>query len=400
MKHTWYRRYMQAGAFLLIAAVLLVQFLKPGGVIGTAKAQSAGSQAQGATSVNATVYVATDYLASMFSSHIAADVPAEFNTRIMDMISTLPKQDQGWALAMAETILQPSAQLLSLTPQAGGLGMSLRLSFYPGDPQPITSNMLIRFSVLNSSTVQVSAQPENGSPALISAGPLSTFSMPIGQLNSIRSTPGCGNAGLAMNLQFPVSLGSAQASASGGVQGQGQYLTAKASSAWNGARARQENTSATVPHTTKAAADGPSAYIEIPASSLAQMGSSIGSLPVGNGLTAQNVRLGVSGSDLTITTDIYWNGFMLGTAVTTVAPTASNGNIVVHVVNTTFTVLWIITFPMNSYNAQIEQTLNAKLGSALAGKFNVMAAGIGPMQGLPCAAGNSLVLAGSANLGV
>ena len=399
MKQKWYRHYVQVGAFLLIAAILLVQFVKPGGVIGTAKAQSAAIQrAQSATSVNATVYLATDYLASMFSSHIAASVPATFNARIMEMVSRLPKQDQGWALAMAQTLLQPSAQLLSLAPEPGGLGMSMRLSFYPGDPQPITSDMLISFQVLDSSTVQVSAQPVNGSPALISAGPLSTFSMPIGQLNSIRSTPGCGNSALALNLQFPVAIGGAQASVQG--QGQAQYLTARASSAWDGARAGQDTRSPVLSQVTNAPESGPNAFIEIPASSLAQMGSSIGSLPVGNGLTAQNVRIGVSGSDLTITTDIYWNGFMLGTAVTTVAPSAENGNIVVHVVNTTFTVLWIITFPMNSYNAQIEQTLNAKLGGALAGKFNVLAAGIGPMQGLPCAAENSLVLAGAASLGV
>jgi hypothetical protein len=390
MRQKWYTRYIQVGAFLLLAAVLLVQFIKPGGGTGTAKAQSAAMQrAQSSTSVNATVYLATDYLASMFSSNIAASVPASFNASLMNTISKLPKQDQGWALAMAETLLQPSATLVSLTPQAGGLEMSLRLSFYPGDPEPITSNMLISFNVLDSSTVQVSAQPLNGSPALISAGPLSTFQMPIGQLNSISSTPGCGNSALAMNLQFPVALGGAQTSVAG--QAQAQHLTG------NGARAVQQEAGSQV---TSVPGQEPSAYIEIPASSLAQMGSSIGSFPVGNGLTAQNIRLGVSGSDLTITTDIYWNGFMLGTAVTTVAPSASNGNIVVHVISTTFTVLWIITFPLNSYNAQIEQTLNAKLGNALAGKFNVMAAGIGPMNGLPCAAGDSLVLAGSANLGV
>jgi len=216
---------------------------------------------------------------------------------------------------------------------------------------------------------------------------LSTFQIPIGQLNSISSTPGCGNSALALNLKFPIALSSAQANTQGQAQAvsrvQTQNLTAK---------------SATQPQTTNEPANTPNAYIEIPASSLAQMGNTIGSLPVGNGLTAQNVRIGVSGSNLIITTDIYWNGIQLGTAVTTVAPTASNGNIVVHVISTTFTVLFF-TFPMNSYNAQIEQTLNAKLGNALAGKFNVTAAGIGPMNGLPCAASDSLVLAGSANIG-
>jgi len=384
MRHKWYTHYIQAGGFLLLAAVLLVQFIKPSGTTGIAKAQQAAVQrTQSATSVNATIYLATDYLASMFQSHIAAAVPASFNADVMRMISKLPRQDQGWALTMADTILQPSATLESLTPQAGGLEMSLRLSFYPGDPKPINSTMLISFNVLDSSTVQVSAQPENGSAALINAGPLSTFQIPIGQLSSISSTPGCGNSALALNLKFPIALGGAQGSVQAVSRVQTQNLTAK---------------SAIQPQTTNDSTNAASAYIEIPASSLAQMGSSIGSLPVGNGLTAQNVRIGVSGGNLTITTDIYWNGFQLGTAVTTVAPTASNGTIVVHVISTTFTVLFF-TFPENSYNAQIEQTLNAKLGNALAGKFNVAAAGIGPMNGLPCAAHDSLVLAGSASIG-
>lgn len=394
MRHTWYSYYLQAGGVLLIAAVVLVQFMKPVGVIGTAKAQQAeaarSARAQSTTSVNATIYLATDYLASMFQSNISADVPASFNAHLMSMISTLPKQDQGWALAMAETLLQPSAVLEGLTPQAGGLAMSLRLSFYPGDPKPIHSAMLISFNALDSSTVQVSAQPLNGSPALIAPGPLSTFQIPIGQLNTISSTPGCGNAALALNLQFPVALGSAQANVHGQVRM--QNLAANVGTVWSAARSFQSTGAS-------ASASAPSAYIEIPAASLAAMGSSIGSFPVGNGLTAQNIRLGVSGSDLTISSDIYWSGIPLGFAVTTIVPSASHGNIVVHVISTTFTVLSIFTFPEDSYNAQIEQMLNARLGNALAGKFDVMAAGIGPMNGLPCVAGDSLVLAGSATIG-
>ncbi len=386
--------HFKLGGFLLLAAVLLVmQCMMPVGAIGTARAQQAGAsrmqRAQSTTSVNATIYLATDYLASMFQSHIAADVPGTFNADIMQMVSRLPKQDQGWALTMAETILQPSATLEGLTPQAGGLDMALRLSLYPGDPKPIDSDTLISFGVLDSSTVQVSAQPVNGSPEIVSPGPLSTFQIPIGQLNTIKSTPGCGSSALALNMQFPVALGSAQG------QVQRQYLTANVGDAWNEAHSRAV---AGRSEGTSVAASAPNAFIEIPASSLAAMGSSIGSMPVGNGMTAQNIRLGVSGSDLTITSDIYWSGIGLGTAVTTVAPMASHGNIVVHVISTSFTLLWM-TFPMNSYNAQIEQTLNAKLGNALAGKFAVSAAGIGPMQGLPCVAGNSLVLVGSANIG-
>ncbi|HEY6409462.1 MAG TPA: hypothetical protein VIY29_18540, partial [Ktedonobacteraceae bacterium] len=58
----------------------------------------------------------------------------------------------------------------------------------------------------------------------------------------------------------------------------------------------------------------------------------------------------------------------------------------------------IFKFQYDTYNQQIEQTLNAKLNGALAGKFTVTRAAIGPNAQLPCAAGDSLVLTGSASL--
>jgi hypothetical protein len=77
------------------------------------------------------------------------------------------------------------------------------------------------------------------------------------------------------------------------------------------------------------------------------------------------------------------------------APSASGGKMVVHVVNTTLNLFGFIPFPMNSYNAQTEQTLNAKLGSAFSGTYYVTSARIGPNSQLTCAAQNSLVLSGS-----
>ena len=134
------------------------------------------------------------------------------NSAIGNIVGNLPKQDQGWALQMATTLIQPSAALTSLTTQQGGLAISLRVSLYPGDPQPINVSMLISLSVIDSSTVQVSARPLKGSPALVS-GPLAAFQIPMGQLNSINMTPTCGNAALAVHLQFPVALGQGQSTA-------------------------------------------------------------------------------------------------------------------------------------------------------------------------------------------
>ncbi len=302
-------------------------------------------------------------------------------------------QDRGWATQMATTLLQPSAALTSLTTQSNGLATSLRLSLYPGDPQPTNASMLVSLRVIDSSTIQVSATPLNGSPALVN-GPLATFSIPFGQLSNIRTTPTCGDASLAVNLQFPIALGKGHALAQ--TQTQSSALTAFTSQ-----QQQQSTVSYTHPGTTTDIPNGnTNSYVELPASSLAAIGNSIGSLPVSSSMTAQNIQVGVQGSNLVINSDIYDSFFgKIGTAITTVAPTASGGNLAVNVLSTTITVLNIFTFPNNSYNQQIQQTLNSKLNGALSGKFNVSQAAIGPNPHVPCAAGNSLVLTGTASLG-
>src|SRR5438046_6267577 len=66
------------------------------------------------------------------------------------------------------------------------------------------------------------------------------------------------------------------------------------------------------------------AYIELPASSLASMGNSVGDLPINSSMTAKNVNIGVQGSNMLISADVYdsfWG--KIGTATTTVAPTAA-----------------------------------------------------------------------------
>src|SRR5438128_11308479 len=70
--------------------------------------------------------------------------------------------------------------------------------------------MLIKFSVHGSTTIQVSAQPMAGSPALVS-GPISTFQTPLGQLNSVTATPNCGDSALSVNLQVPILSGQGEA---------------------------------------------------------------------------------------------------------------------------------------------------------------------------------------------
>jgi hypothetical protein len=370
-----YLRFMRVGLVPALAVLVLgASFISPAlASTSTARHTSQTGQQAANSSMNAIIYLTTGSLASTFQSRISQQVPDSVNTAIVNMVSRLPAQDRAWVYEMATTLIQPSATLVSLAPQRGGLAMTLQLRLYPGDPKPITASMLISFRVLNSSTAQVSASPLWG-PALVN-GPLSTFQIPLGSLNSIKSTPGCGNAALAMNLQFPVTLGQVQRVTSNTASSQ-HALTANLSAATS-------NTS------------GVNSFIEIPAASLSSLSGTFGSMPAGNNFTAKNIRIIVQGGNIHILSDIYWYGLYIGTANTTVAPSAGGGNLVLHVLNTNLRLFGLFTFPMNNYNQQIQQSLNSKLGNAFAGKFYVAQAGIGPNSLLPCAAGDSLLLTGN-----
>ena len=367
-----YLRILRVGWILVLAVLVLgVAIMTPALASNSAMRHTTQTPEQAnSSSLNAIVYLTTGSLASTFQNRIDQQVPGAVNAAISNAVSTLPARDQGWATEMATTLIQPSAALVSLYPQQGGLAMRLRLSLYPGDPQAITSSLLIKFSVLNSSTVQVSAIPTNGGPSLVN-GPLTTFQMPLGSLNSIYSTPGCGSSALALNLQFPVALGQTSSQ----VQSLTSYISTTVSK--------------------KLLTGNINSFIEVPATSLSSIGSSIGTMPVGNSFTAKNVRLIIQGGNIHILSDIYWSGFNIGTADTAVTPGAASGNLVLNVLSTNLSIFNLFTFPLNSYNQQIQQTLNAKLGNAFAGKFYVAQAGIGANGLLPCAAGNSLVLAGN-----
>src|SRR5438105_2666855 len=383
-------RYMQAGWVMLLAVLLLGLVVTPAGARSSTMRHTA-QPLNNTTSVNATIYITTGTLEPIFQSRIQQQVPVAVNGAISSIVSKLPQQDHAWAAQMANTLIQPSAALTGLTTVQGGLVTSLQVTLYPGDPQPINASMLISLRVIDSSTVQVSATPLNGSPALVD-GPLTTFQIPIGQLKSINTTPTCGASALAVRLLFPLSLA------------QGQTTTQVQQTALNSFvsrnAARQPLNQRHPGAVPGSSSTNTNSYVELPASSLASMGDSVGNLPVSNSLTAENIQIGVQGSNLVINSDIYDSFFgKIGTATTTVAPTASGGNLAVYVLNTTLNIFGIFSFPYNSYNQQIEQTLNSKLNGALRGKFYVTHAAIGPNAQLPCAAGDSLVLTGSASLG-
>lgn len=375
-------------ALLLVALVLSVSFhpfVRPALASNNAVRHTAAQKhAAATTSITATIYVTSGTIQPMFQAAIDKDVPQAFSSAISNMIGKLPQQDRGWALQMATTLLQPSATLQSLTTQKNGLATSILVSLYPGDPKPTASNMLISFSVLDSTTIQVSGASLDGSPALAS-GPLQTITMPLGVLNAVSTTPNCGDSALSFNLQVPVGLSGQSPAAS-------TQLSQPLASA-----AGHQNPMAVVRRSSPGS--DTSTFIEVPASSIMALNSTFGDFQVDSSTTAKNIRLSVQGNTIHALSDIYWNGWNVGPADTTLVPTASGGNLVMHVTNTNFSLFGIFPFQVNTYNQMVQQLVNARLSNALPGQFTVNQAQIGPTSQLPCARSNSLVLTGTSNIG-
>ncbi len=338
-------------------------------------------------SLNAAIYLPTATLQPLFQQRINQQAPGTTNTIIAGIVNQMPQSNQGWARQMATTLIQPSAVLTGVTPQQDGLATSLRLSLYPGDPKPIDASMLVKFSVLDSSTLLVSATPMAGSPALVN-GPLTTFHMPVGKLTAVAPTPSCGDSALSLSAEFPVALDQGQATPPASQTSQGAAGPADA------LLDIQQGAAAQIP------ADAANAYVAIPATSLAELGSSMDTLHINKTLSAQNIRLSMQDGNLVVTSDIApWDsGITLATATTYMQPAAENGKLVMHVVKTSLTVL-VFTFPQNSYNQQIEQLINSKLSGMLPGSFSVTDVALGSNEHIPCAAADSLILTGSTNLG-
>ncbi len=377
-------RFIRTGWVLLLAALVLgVSFLTPA-LASTKTARHANAQAVVAgTSIGATVYLTLSTLQPMFQSNLQQQVPADMNNAINALVNKLPAQDQTWTREMAVTLIQPSATLQNLVTQKNGMAMYIRIALYPGDPKPIDAGLLISFSVLNSATIQASAAPLNNGPDLAS-GPQDTFQIPIGTLNGVNTTPNCGASALALHLQIPVSLGAVASTST-------QSPLANVSGHTGNPMA--------VMLKNKRQDSGANTFVEVPAASIASLSGTLGNIQVDSNFTAENIRIKVQGGAIHILSDIYWAGINVGTADTSAVPVASGGNLTMQILSTNFSLFGLFNFPMNSYNQQIEQTLDAKLGTAFAGKFTVTHAAIGPNSQLPCALSDSLVLTGSSSIG-
>ena len=387
MKHRRHIYSLQVGWVSMLLLLLLALMVTPVSADNPVAQRTAQAQSP-ITSVAAKIYITLGTLEPLFQSNINNQVPGAVSKAINSIVGSLPQKDQGWAQLMATTLFQPSATLTSLTRQSNGLVASLQLSLYQGDPHPINASLLTSFKVASASSIQVTASPINGSPTLVS-GPISTFQVPIGQLNNIQTTTTCGDAALNVGLQFPITLAQRQSS----TQVQTSSLNAPISPM-------------TLQHPRNLVnkkvdpATNSNSYVEIPASSISSIGSTIGSFPINSSQTAKNIQVSVQGSQIAVTSDIYdsfWGH--IGSAVTLMAPTTSNGNIAVKVISTTFKLFGIISIPYDSYDQSIQQSLNQKLEGAFAGKFYATNAQMGPNTQIPCAANNSLLLTGTVNLG-
>ncbi len=375
MKRYLSRIGLSSGLLVLLVAVLL------GSVVYPASAASNRVELRQATTpVPATIYLPTTTLKPIFQQNIDQQVPKSVDGAMNHLLGSLPAENRDWAQKMANTLIQPSAELTSLEPQEKGLSTGVKLSLYPGDPKPTTSNMLVQFGMQDTSTIGVKAAQLDQSPALVT-GPLTTMKLPFGSLKGVQATPGCGDSGLSINMQMPLSLGTANAQTANAQTNVGGLAT-------------YSPLSYQVPAENKV-----DAYVELPASSLAQLGNSIDRLPVNNSLIAKNITLTPDGNgNLSVQAGVYLGVVKLGTATSTLKPTAENGNLAVKVTNTTMTILAVFKFPYNTYNQQMEKTLNGMLNNAMGGKFTVTQAAMGTNSHIPCAAGDSLILTGNTTI--
>jgi hypothetical protein len=361
---------------------------------------SAARQQQRASSntIDANVYMPTEALKSVFQDQMNQQVAGLTSSMIAKMLANASSTDQHWMQEMATALLQPSATLTDLTPQKDGLTAKLNISMYSGDSRPVNTSMLVTLSVRDASTIQVSVQPASGGAQLANGGQATTLTMPIGQLKSIKTTTDCGNMALNVNVQLPFALNTSQTN----TQSQNNQVAQVPQSSLPANQTLTDIQKSQVASTSQnQAANTLESYVEIPASSLSTMGSSIGSFPIPNSpLQAQNLRISTQGNNLVIVSDIAFarTGIVVGTATTLAQPTAQNGNLVLLITSTTVKVAFL-NFPDNSYNQQLQDTINGDLNNAIAGRFTVDSVGIGGGTPLPCAATDSLVLHGTTNLG-
>lgn len=330
--------------FLILFVVLLVAF-------ANISVQLPKSPASTVT-LNATIYLPTATLQPILQNRVNQQIRSTNN---------------GWI----KSLVHPS--VTTLIPQSNGLAITLSQSLYPGAPQLIESSSLLQFSVLNSSTIQVSAQTMPGSPLSL-RGPLTQIKLAAGHLTSIAPTAHCGDSALAVKMGLPISTGQ------------------KPQAPQTNVGLASEAIPHILPHTANA-------YIEFSSSALSSLGNELGSLPISDSLTAQITGMSVQNNEILVrsTISLWQTGIVVGTSTIHMQPLVKNGKLAVHVKQTDASVSFF-TFSADNYDRQIENNLNQRMTTALDGLFTVTKVAIGTDKHIPCTASNSLILTGRTNM--
>jgi len=200
-------------------------------------------------------------------------------------------------------------------------------------------------------------------------GPLAQVKLPVGHLNNISPTPHCGDSALAVKIGLPISTRQKQQ---------------------NAPRANIGLPSEAIPRIPT------QVYVEIPSSALSSLGNDLGSLPISDSLTAQNIGISIQNNEITVRSDISFRqtGIMVGASTIHIQPAVKNGKLLLHVKHTDASVLFF-TFSADSYNQQIEDSLNRRMATSLDGLFTVTNIAIGTDKHISCTASNSLILTGT-----
>jgi hypothetical protein len=287
--------------------------------------------------------------------------------------------------------LNPTATVTTITDSKKGITIGLDIVLYPG-AQTIHTSLYTTFKILNASTIQVNGVIPPGS-SIAYNGPLTTITVPSGKVTSVQTISNCGSFMLAIALQFPIKQ-----------QASTRY-TPSADVAEPLTRTTSAGPAVLLNFThTQATPNASTIYAEVPAASLVALVSNIGTLSLGNGLEATNIKLSIQHKRLIVTTDIYSTTIpgrfiKVGTAYVTIVPTTTKGHLQMQVRSIDLQAL-VFTLSVNNYNQQIEQAVNNNLNSLISSDFTISAASIGPdpKARLTCVAASSLFLTGSANL--
>ncbi|HLI69696.1 MAG TPA: hypothetical protein VKV19_08045 [Ktedonobacteraceae bacterium] len=340
----------------LVPLLLLVAFISPVHA-SSSKRAVVRHPSDDPTAVN--VYLPIGALQQQFQQGISQTLPEQFNQSLAQQTKSLPPDIRSLVSQLVGELLQPSATLSQLTPQQEGLVASIRISLFPHDPHPSGFSMLLVFNKINATSAEVDVKAVPGQPAPPAMGNLDTFNVSLGQLNTIGPTPNCGVSALKMNISTPQGQQSTSGQGGGGQAG------------------------------------GFPLFIEVPSAAFQQGAAAAGDMQLAAGFSVQNIQISLQGNGMVVTTQIAFAGLGVGSTMTTIQLSASNGKLIGTVTGTQVNVVGL-SFPLDSFDQDIQQMINQELSSMMGNMLYVTSVHFGPTAAIPCAAPGNMLLGGFA----